>query len=143
MMYIIEKISIWESDGYFWNSKCTPDDRVIHKSTEEFKTNSLDMCIDILKNEIDPVDYELNSDNIKHIFGNDLSDTSINQVINYHSYRNKIFHNLMVWINDMKNKGGEYYFDIPYDYNHYELRETDNFYEKQIDYSFKIKIEKD
>ena len=74
--------------------------------------------------------------------GSDIKETGINQIIDYYSYRNNIFYNLIDWL--YATKSGNFHFDIPYENNHFELRDDPNdYYERQIEYSFDIIVEKD
>ena len=142
MKYIIKKTSIWETDNSLWNPNKKTNNNVFHKSIDEYKTSSIDDCVAILKCEIDPVSYELTPENIKKEFGLDIKETGINQIIDYYSYRNNIFYNLIDWL--YTTKSGNFHFEIPYENNHFGLRDDPNdYYERQIEYSFDIIVEKD
>ena len=65
---------------------------------------------------------EPNEENVKKEFGSDLSEKSLSQIINYYKYRKIGYSEFLKWLNDEGSVNGAYFhFEIPYEYNHFEI----------------------
>lgn len=141
MTYTLKQITHYIEDYNIWNPKFEKGSMVNHKIVEEYSSESKDVIKQILFDLIDPPNYELTDDNIKHNFGIDINSKAIEQIKNYYSYRKLMYSKIMEWLDSGNIHEDYFHFDIPYEYNHYECIECEyENKEKQIEYSFTLKI---
>lgn len=147
MKYKLKKISNWNLDyGEFHPDLKGKDNTIItQETTDVFTTTSKDVVKAIMYDELDVPGFELNEENVKKEFGSNLTEKSLFQIINYYKYRKIGYSEFLKWFDDEGSIDGAFFhFEIPYEYNHFEILDDphiDN--EKQLSYFFEILVEKD
>lgn len=147
MKYKLKKISIWNLDYSEFHPELKGQNNTIitQETTDVFTTTSENVLKTIMFDELDVPIYEPNEENIKKEFGPDLTEKSLFQIINFYKYRKIGYSEFLNWFNEEGSIDGAFFhFEIPYEYNHFEILDTLHIdSEKQLSYFFEILVEKD
>jgi hypothetical protein len=145
MKYTLKKTSSFSYNykNYAQNKNIPKDSIVTHECNDVFVASSKEVIIDIIKSELDVPDYELTRENIKKefLFNTEVSAKSFEHIFNYYDYRKRMFVEIVKWIETQKGEDDYFHFEIPYEYNHFEIIDNEmSNSEIQNKYSFELNV---
>lgn len=140
MTYIVKNIDDYSSDYSIHVGKIPGDIR--DKTTTESTTHSIEVFKDVVKELVDPTDYELTEENVKKEFPYFTPD-GIKTVMNYYGVRNRIWKDMEKWIEENKdsNEPVYFHFDFPEETNWFSVDGNSKEHpEKQHESSIQLEI---
>lgn len=127
MRYKISLIETYKSRPYAPENEETVETSEITEKT----TQNVDVAKRILKEFIDPADYEMSDENIRREFGETIPEKAFDQIRNYYGIRKLIYGDALSDLENARNDWNRirnplvFRYEVPEACNHYCLVEDD------------------